>query len=201
MSQIINLFSTRNSLTLNFILNFWQMALNVLLVFKKMSMTLLKFRFCFNEQNSCLFYQCVARDTLHLIQQHDLMRRSRIALHDVREHPFLAAFPLWTLLGLVLLQLEFHRESSLLILLCCPFDAGKFKNVSPLLPQVSMLLCQQIPMKSSAQLLPLTLKVPLTMHRVTSAATTIAKRRCPEHGCKNLVTFCRLCNRFSRLTM
>ena len=75
-SQFFNFFCTRNLLTLNFILNFGQMTLNVLLLLK-MSMTSflmpLKFCICFTEQISSLNFQCVAGDSTYLVQQNDLM--------------------------------------------------------------------------------------------------------------------------------
>ena len=64
----------------------------------------LKFCRCLIEQTSSLVFQCVACDTIHLIQYCNLRRPGLLCLIFESTHP------LWTFRWLVPLQRELHHE-------------------------------------------------------------------------------------------
>ena len=86
------------------------MAPTVLLMFLQTLETLpLKFCLCIIEQ-SPLVFQCLARDTIHLIPLRHLVRRPGLLCLIFESTHFSAYFPLRTSLYLVQLQHELYHE-------------------------------------------------------------------------------------------
>ena len=150
MSQNFHFFFSRNLLDLDFVLDFRHAACNTLLIILQMLVTLplmpFKFCRCFIEQTSSLVFQRVACDTIHLIQQCNLMRRpGLLCLIFERTH----SFPLLqsrNFGSLCKCNMNYITSCSLKFL-SCSFEACllEVQSVSVLLLPANTLLCQYIP--------------------------------------------------------
>ena len=135
-------------------LNFRQVASNTMQIFLQVLVILpwmlLKFCRCFMEQTSSVVFQCVACDTVHLTQEHNLMRSpSLLCLMFESTHSF-PHFRSRHFGSLCNCNMNFIT-SCLLVFLSCSFEAClvEVPSVSALVLPVNVWLCQHIPITES----------------------------------------------------
>ena len=134
------------------------MAWDALLVFLQMFLTLLsmpfKFCRCFTEQISSPVFQCVACDTVHLIQQHDSMKSPSLLCLVFPSTRSCQHLRFRQFRGLCNCNMNFIKNC-LFIFLSCSFEAFwlEVQSVSALQPPVNMWLCQDIHVVASVSFL------------------------------------------------